>query len=95
MNIQLDEVHITSKIVYHSGKVIGSADNTDQQKPADRLQCFMLSSIMSPNRDVCHVPAQRMTSGYLTHLIKDVIRIVTGAGYTIVSIISDNNVVTR
>ena len=96
VNIQLDEVHITSKLVYHSGKVIGSADNTDQPKPANRLQCFMLSSIMSPNRDVvCLVPVQRMTSEYLTQLIKDVIRIVTGAGYTIVSILSDNNVVNR
>ena len=36
-----------------------------------------------------------MTSEYLTQLLKDVIRIVTGAGYTIVSIISDNNVVNR
>ena len=89
-------MHITSKLVYHSGKVIGSADNTDQPKPANRLQCFMLSSIMSPNRDVvCPVPVQRMTSEYLTQLIKDVIRIVTGAGYTIVSILSDNNVVNR
>ena len=96
VNIQLDEVHLTSKLVYHTGKVIGRADNTDQQKPANRLQCFMLSSIMSPNRDVvCLVPVQRMTSEYLMQLIKDVIRIVTGAGYTIVSIISDNNVVNR
>ena len=56
----------------------------------------MLSSIMSSNRDGgCPVPVQRMTSEYLTQLIKDVIRIVTGAGYTIVCIISDNNVVNR
>ena len=33
-----------------------------------------------------------MTSEYLTQLITDVIRMVTGAGYTIVS---DNNVVNR
>ena len=56
---------MTSKFVYHSGKVIGSADNTDQQKSANRLQCFMLSSIISPNRGgVCIVPVQRMTSEY-------------------------------
>ena len=78
-------MHLTSKLVYHSGKVIGSADNTDQQKPANRLQCFMLSSIMSPNRDgVSLVPVQRMTSESLTQIIKDVIRIVTGTVYTIV-----------
>ena len=96
VNIQLDEVHITSKLVDHRGKVICSADNTYQQKPTNRLQCFMLSSIMSPNRDgVCLVHVQRMTYEYLTQLIKDVIRIVIGAGYTIVSIILDTNVVNR
>ena len=56
----------------------------------------MLSSIMSPNRDgVCLVHVQRMTFEYLTQFIKYVIRIATGAGCTIVSIISDNNVVNR
>ena len=89
-------MHITSKLVYHSGQVNGCADNIDQQKPANRLQCFMLSSIMSPNGDVVSlVPVQRMTSEYLTQLIKDVIRIVAGAGSTIVSTVSDNNVVNR
>ena len=53
----------------------------------------MLSSIMSPNRDnVSLVPVQRMTSESLTQIIKDVIRIVTEAGYTI---LSDNNVINR
>ena len=56
----------------------------------------MLSSIKSPNIDVvCLVPVQMMTTEKLTQLIKDVIRIVAGAGYTIVSIISDDNVVNR
>ena len=53
----------------------------------------MLSSIMSPNRDgVSLVPVQRMTSESLTQIIKDVIKIVTGTVYTIVSLLSDNNV---
>ena len=48
---------------------------------------------MSPNRDnVSLVPVQRMTSESLTQIIKDVIRIVTEAGYTI---LSDNNVINR
>ena len=44
INIQLDEIHIKSKLSYQSGKLIGTADNNDQ-KPATRIQCFMISSI--------------------------------------------------
>ena len=74
-----------SKLVYHGGKGIYSADNTDQQKPANRLHCFMLSSIT----------IQRMTSEYLTQPIKNVISDITGTCYTMVRMISDNNVVNR
>ena len=56
----------------------------------------MLSSIFSDNRDVVSlVPVQQMTSKYLCDLTRQVIINVTKAGYTIVSIISDNNVVNR
>ena len=56
----------------------------------------MLSSILSNNRDVVSlVPVQQMTSSYLCDLTKQVITNVTNAGYTVISIISDNNVVNR
>ena len=65
-------------------------------KSANRIQCFMLSSILSNNRDVVSlVPVQQMTSSYLCDLTKQVITNVTNAGYTVISIISDNNVVNR
>ena len=57
----------------------------------------MLSSILSNNRDVVSiVPVQQMTStSYLCDLTKQVITNVTNAGYTVISIISDNNIVNR
>ena len=65
-------------------------------KSANRIECFMSSSILSNNRDVVSlVPVQQMTSSYLCDLTKQVITNVTNAGYTVISIISDNNVVNR
>ena len=65
-------------------------------KSANRIQCFMLSSILSNNRDVVSlVSVQQMTSSYLCDLTKQVITNVTNAGYTVISIISANNVVNR
>ena len=54
-------------------------------KSANRIQCFMLSSILSNNRDVVSlVPVQHMTSSYLCDLTKQVITNVTNAGYTVI-----------
>ena len=49
---QLDEIHIKSKLSYQSGKLMGTADN-NYQKPATRIQCFMIASVfLSNNKDV-------------------------------------------
>ena len=62
VNIQLDEIHIKSKFSYQSGKLIGTADNNDQ-KPATRSQCFMISSVLSNNKDVVSlIPVEKMKS---------------------------------
>ena len=96
VNLQIDEVHIKSKLVYESGKLIGTAFNSEENKPANRLQYFLISPVMSPYRDVVAlIPVQKMDAEYLTSLLKDVITTVTRAGYTIINIISDNNVINR
>ena len=95
VNIRLDEQHIKSNVAYQNGKLIGHAEN-QSVKSANRIQCFMLFSILSNNRDVVSlVPVQQMTSSYLCDLTKHVITNVINAGYTVISIISDNNVVNR
>ena len=84
-------LHIKMQNAYQNGH----AEN-QSVKSANRIQCFMLSSILSNNRDVVSlVPVQQMTSSYLCDLTKQVITNVTNAGYTVISIISDNNVVNR
>ena len=91
VNIQLDEIHIKSKLSYQSGKLIGTADNNDQ-KPATRIQCFMISAVLSNNKDVVSlIPVEKMKFQDLCKMTLDV----TQSGFTIVSIISDNNIVNR
>ena len=95
VNVQLDEIYIKSKLQYKGEKLIGQADNSDREA-ATRIQCFMLSSIRSKNKDVISlIPVQKMNAEQLCQVIKQVIANVTEAGYQIVSIISDNNVINR
>ena len=93
----MDEIHIKSKLSYQSGKLIGTADNNDQ-KSATRIQCFMISSgfFLQKNKDVVSlIPVEKMKSQDLCKMTLDVIHNVTKAAFTIVSIISDNNIVNR
>ena len=93
--LQLDEIHIKPKLTYKCGKLIGNAGNNAQHQ-ANRIQCFMISSVLSSNKDVVSlVPVQKMTTHDLTVMTQEVIQNVTRAGYRIVSVISDNNVVNR
>ena len=95
VNIQLDEIYIKSKLSYQSGKLIRTAGNYNQ-KPATRIQCFIISSVLSNNKDVVSlIPVENMKSQDLCQMTLDVMHNVTKAGFTIVSIISDNNIVSR
>ena len=95
VTIQLDEIHIQPRTSYQCGKLTGGASNCEQ-KPANRIQAFMLSSVLSNNKDVMSlIPVQKMQTEHLFLMTKEVIRNVTLAGYRIVFILSDNNVVNR
>ena len=95
--MQLDEIHIKSKISYDSGQLYGNASNRDQQQ-ANRIQTFMISYILSSNKDVVSlVPVQKMTAHDLPvyTITQEVIKNVVTAGYIIVAFISDNNIINR
>ena len=95
VTIQLDEIHIQPRTSYQCGKLTGGASNCEQ-KTANRIQAFMLSSVLSNNKDVVSlIPVQKMQTEHLFLMTKEVIRNVTLAGYRIVCILSDNNVVNR
>ena len=95
VTLRLDEIHIKPKISYDSGQLYGNASNRDQQQ-ANRIQTFMIASILSPNKDVVSlVPVQKMTAHDLYTITLEVIKNVVTAGYRIVAIISNNNIINR
>ena len=95
VTLQLDEIHVKPKVSYQSGQLYGNASNRDQ-KQANRIQVFMISSVLSSNKDVVSlVPVQKMTAQDLCSMTLEVIKTVTAAGYNIVAILSDNNVINR
>ena len=95
VNLQLDEIHIKPKISYQAGQIVCSADNKKEQA-ATRIQAFMISSIMTKNKDIVSlVPVAKMTGDYLFELITKVIINVTNAGFTVNCVILDNNVINR
>ena len=85
VNMQLDEIHKKSKVAYDNGKVRGYTENKSL-KETNRMQCFMLSSLFSNNRDVVSVvPVLQMNAEYLCDLLKQVN--VSTAGYRIIAVI--------
>ena len=48
INIQLNEIHIKTKVVYENGKVFQYVGNKTS-KEANRLQCFLIASLYSDN----------------------------------------------
>ena len=95
VNVQLDEIYVKPKIQYKGDKIVGCAENKDQAL-ASRIQCFMISSIKSKNKDVISLtPFQNMVAADLHQLILQVINNVTKAGFRIISLISDNNIINR
>ena len=95
INIQIDEIHTKDVVEYRAGKLSGFSDNKPGEN-ANRVQCFMISSLYSKDKDVVALyPVKNMTAEYLKSITLDVIEKLTISGYNIISIISDNNVVNR
>ena len=70
---QLDEIHIKPKMTYQNGKLIGNSGNNITRQ-ANRIQTFMISSVLSSNKDVVAlIPLQKMTNQDLYHMTKEVV----------------------
>ena len=95
--LQLDVINRKPKITCDSGQLYGNDSNRDIQQ-ANRIQTIMISSILSPNKDVVSlVPVQKMTAQdmYTYTITLEVIKTIVTTGYRIMAIISDNNIINR
>ena len=77
---------------YKDGNVVGIADNSREPIVATTVQTFMISSILSKNKDVVAlISVKNLTSDHLCKYTTEVMNLLNSCGYTILSLISDNN----
>ena len=61
-------------MTYQNGKLIGNSGNNITRQ-ANRIQTFMISSVLSSNKDVVAlIPVQKMTNQDLYHMTKEVVK---------------------
>ena len=73
---------------------MGLLESNNITKQAHRIHTFMLSSVLSSNKDVVAlIPVPKMTNQDLYQMTKEVVKNVSICGYRIICILSDNNVV--
>lgn len=100
-NLLLDEVYVKPELSYKGGKLEGVAVHSKHNSKnnlnlATTIQTFMISSILSKNKDVVGLfPCNNLDSNQLEELTLQVLKMLTEIGYIIVCIISDNNGVNR
>jgi THAP domain/Transposase protein len=91
----LDEIYVEPKQTFKGGYVSGFAANSPLDQ-ASTVQTFMLSSLLSPNKDVAAmVPVKNLTAAYLRELTTQVVTLLENCGYFVLALISDNNRVNR
>jgi len=81
--VQLDEIHIRTSVTCKNGKLTGV---NDEGEIATSIHCFMISSLLSKNKDVAALVPET-----LSILLKSVIKTVTLSGYSIIIVITDGN----
>lgn len=99
INVMLDKIYIKPTISYKGGKIeeFGKGvDGVSCGEVATTVQTFMLTSIMSKNKDVVGLyPNKNLKAEHLRDLFVQVIKALTIAGYIIITKISDNNRVNK
>lgn len=84
-------------MTYKGGKLEGVAHNTDGNVTlATTIQAFMVSSVLSKNKDVVGLfPCKDINGEYLHNLILQILNMLKSVGFKVLTIISDNNGVNR
>ena len=91
VNLLLDETHVEQNASFKGGSIQGFASICSSQS-ATTVQAFMISSVLSNDKDVVAlVPVINLTAFYLKGIAVKVLNLVHAAGYSVLSLISDNN----
>lgn len=92
--LMMDEIHLKTYVDYKGGNVVGFSHNSSSV--AKTAHVFMISSLMSPFKEVVHIlPVCNFSARELHDVTKKIIITLEGIGYRVVSIVSDNNAVNR
>lgn len=89
--ILIDEIYVDPSLQYKKNHVVGFAEN-DELSTARTVQAFMITSIFGNFKEICRLtPVKCMKSDFLLNLTKNVIHQVQSLGFTVLTIVSDNN----
>lgn len=94
VNVHLDEIYIQPEISFKGGNLYGQS-SLDPEIKAKTAQLFMISSIFSKYKDVSIIPVSSLSGDQLHQMCKDVILEMEKIGFCVLSLISDNNPVSR
>lgn len=94
VNLLIDEIYIKPCITFKSQTITGFTEN--KKDCATTIQAFMFSSIFSKAKEiVALVPVFKLTASELHELSLKVLQMLETIGFTVLTIISDNNRVNR
>lgn len=95
VNLLIDEIHLHSFFDFKGGNVVGSSYN-DVHSAATTAFAFMITSAFSSYKDVVHVlPSCKMNGETLFAIVKRMIVGLESIGFTVISVITDNNRINR
>ena len=92
--LMLDEIHLKPYYDYKGGSVVGAAINN--KTAATSAFVFMVSSVLSPFKDVVHIlPVKTINYELLHSVVRNVILGLEKISYKVICIITDNNAINR
>ncbi|KAF2903423.1 hypothetical protein ILUMI_02763 [Ignelater luminosus] len=90
----MDEIHLKENLDYKSGNIVGNAFN--DEKLAKSAHVFMISSLMSPYKEVVHIlPVNKMTGEVLHTFLKNIVIGLHNNGFEVLGVVSDNYSINR
>ncbi|XP_035233930.1 uncharacterized protein LOC118205753 [Stegodyphus dumicola] len=95
VNLLIDEIYVKKSIAYKGKSISGFAENKSDTE-GTTVQAFMISSIYSSyKKTIALVPVNNMNADYLCCLTRKALHILNKAGFSVVSMISDNSRINR